>query len=118
MANKIAKRIERIKNKTCEVVCALRRGKANGAGGHLGSGSFENITCPRVRPPGNSVHALNGAEQFMHTTWLFICATFLSPTAAELLIDPRRAPFRYLAVDSSRSNAFIITGNSECDLVS
>lgn len=80
---------------------------------------LENITCPYVRLATTNItyllhtilHALNGAEQFVHTTWLFICATFLSPTAVELLIDPNRAPLSVAVdcvVDISRSDEFII----------
>lgn len=64
-----------------------RRGKANGgfgAGGHLGLGSFGKHHVS-TRPLGNSIRALNGAEQFVYTTWFFICATFQWPTAIEFI---------------------------------
>lgn len=64
-----------------------RRGKANGgfgAGGHLGLGSFGKHHVS-TRPPGNSVQALNGAEQFVYTMCFFICATFRWPTAIDYI---------------------------------
>lgn len=96
----------------CRCASATRRGKANGAGGHL---------APLVRKT-SRVHASarqqrcvkRGGTIRAHHVAFYLCNIPL-PDAVELLIDPRTLS---VAADSSRSDAFNNTENSEFDLVS